>query len=295
MRQTLHIIPSADLGLYIAALRRSRRAFLMRILSRFGVTAKDTDDLNESILELLKTGPKSQAEIAANVLPKTSKGMKRYMKLAWGIQLFRSALVEGLICYGPLDGNQSTFVRSDQWLPRYREFTDQRAKEELIRRYLSAYGPATPQDFSRWSGISEKETADTWRSLHNELTEVWVREKSTWLLRKDLESLSRRELLRPVLRLLPSFDSYLLAHDEKTDVIDNRFYKRVYRNQGWISPVVLLDGRIVGTWSVHHRQKRASVEIVPFQTYSRRIREAIEKECVDLGRFMETTFEIIFR
>ena len=44
------------------------------------------------------------------------------------------------------------------------------------------------------------------------------------------------------------FDTFLLAHATKHHLVEPRFYKRVYRNQGWLSPVVIVAGRIVAVW-----------------------------------------------
>jgi hypothetical protein len=56
-------------------------------------------------------------------------------------------------------------------------------------------------------------------------------------------------------RLLPAFDAFLLAHATKDHIVDPRFYKRVYRNQGWISPVVLVGGRIAAVWSIQRHTR----------------------------------------
>ena len=55
--------------------------------------------------------------------------------------------------------------------------------------------------------------------------------------------------------LLPYFDVYLLAHGFKEHFLKPQFYKRVYRNQGSISPVVLINGEIAGVWSTSCREK----------------------------------------
>ena len=46
-------------------------------------------------------------------------------------------------------------------------------------------------------------------------------------------------------------DPYLLAHRDKDHLLSAEHYKRVYRNQGWISPVVLIDGSARTDHTVH--------------------------------------------
>ena len=90
------------------------------------------------------------------------------------------------------------------------------------------------------------------------------------------------------------FDPYLLGHAEKDHLVDGPYYKRVYRNQGWISPVVLWNGKAIGTWSSARRGKRLSLQIEPFEKFSRMMRARIEEEAAGWGSFLETPWEIQF-
>lgn len=292
MRQTLHIIAADDFALFISALKESRLDALMRYMSRFGVRVKDVENLNQSIVELLRSGPISQADLTKKLLPRTSHNIRNYMKVAWGIQLFRAALVEGLICYGPRQGNDTAYIASNRWIPKQKPVPENEAKQELIRRYLSAYGPATPQDFSRWSGIPINQAQKPWQGLNDELAEVSVGSRKLFLLRKDIPQLSAAEIQTPLVRLLPNFDPFLLGHVEKDYLIDKRHYKRVYRNQGWISPVVLLDGKIIGVWALKARRERTFVEIAPFQAFSKTVRLGIDKELGSLAGFLATSIQL---
>src|SRR6202023_3550935 len=56
MRLTLHLLPSADLPIYISALKRSHLAALQRVMARFGMTATDADALNGLVVEALRSG-----------------------------------------------------------------------------------------------------------------------------------------------------------------------------------------------------------------------------------------------
>ncbi len=88
------------------------------------------------------------------------------------------------------------------------------------------------------------------------------------MLRSDLAELSAaRPTSSPT--LLPSFDTFLLAHAVKDHLVEPRFYKRVYRNQGWLSPVVIVNGRIVAVWFLEEHAKSFVVDVQPFVTARR--------------------------
>ena len=166
----------------------------------------------------------------------------------------------------------------------------------LFRKYLRAYGPATLHDFAHWSGISMQEV----RGLR---PAMWIRSIVEVLRRQAaIAPAARRcseswrkagELSGKVCtRLLPIFDSYLLAHREKDHLLSMQHYKRVYRNQGWISPVVLVDGEIAGVWSYKPKGKKLAVEVEPFGKLSKVTRAGIEREADSLAVFFERELEL---
>jgi hypothetical protein len=294
MRQTLHLIPGADFSIYISALKRSRCTALMRVMSRFGITRKDVEGLNEAVVGALGGGPLTQGELIERVAPVVGKNMRAWMERVWGVTVFRPALVDGLICYGPDRGREVTFVRVDQWMAGQKAVPEGEAKQVLFRRYLGTYGPATLQDFSRWAGIPMAEARPVRESLEDELVEVPLGDKSGVLLRKDRDALANSRLGEEHLRLLPGFDPYLLGHAEKDHLVESSHYKRVYRNQGWISPVVLHNGRVIGVWSSTRRGKRPSLAVELFGKSSKKIRGEIENEAASLGAFLRTQWDISF-
>ena len=66
-------------------------------------------------------------------------------------------------------------------------------------------------------------------------------------------------------RLLAAFDPYVVGSVRTdTDVLAEQHRPRVHRPQGWISPVLLVDGRIAGVWRHERAKGRIRVQIEPF-------------------------------
>jgi len=151
MRQTLHLLTAADFPVYIAALRRSRVAAIWRLMLKFDITLAEVDSLHQATLDALAGGPLTQQELKQRVAPSLGKHMRAWMDRVWSI--FRLAVVEGLICYGPRSGSQGAFVRTDHWLPRQRKISEQDAQHAMLGGFLRAYGPATLRDFAKWTGF----------------------------------------------------------------------------------------------------------------------------------------------
>jgi Winged helix DNA-binding domain len=90
-----------------------------------------------------------------------------------------------------------------------------------------------------------------------------------------------------VVRLLPAFDHYVVAAPrDGDDVVAPEARPRVYRPQGWLSPVVLVDGRMAGVWSHERKGDRVVVEVEPFGRLSRADRAGAEAEAAALAAFL---------
>ena len=252
MRQTLHLIPTDEFPTYIAALNPCRVAQALSVMARCGISPEEGHAITPMIMEALSAGPLRRPDIAAAVRPKVSKRVRFWMENSWS--MIRIPVAEGNICYGRGEGNEIVFIRTDQWLPKAlrKSIPVQEAQCELLRKYLRAYGPATITDFAHWAGLSMAEVKKLPALLETELAEIPDAKKGTMLLREDVAVLEESSREEKSVRLLPLFDPYLLAHREKDHLLSTQHYKRVYRNQGWISPVVLVDGVIAAVDFAEH-------------------------------------------
>jgi uncharacterized protein YcaQ len=294
MRQTLHLIPTDEFSLYIAALRPSRFAQAMRVMDRCGITRDESEALIPLIMKTLSAGPLSRPAIAAALRPKASKRVRFWMENSWS--LVRLPVAEGLVCYGRGEGNAIVFIRTDHWLPKLKLklMSATEAQSALLRKYLRAYGPASLHDFAHWAGLPMQEVKPLRALLGSELVEIPGDKQNCLLLREDLEVLKSSANATASIRLLPHFDSYLLAHREKDHLLSAKHYKRVYRNQGWISPVVLIDGAIAGVWSHKLQGKRLLVEIEPFGKLSKTESAGAEREAGHLAKYFESDLDLRF-
>jgi len=277
MRQTLHLVPADEFPLYIAAHKNARAKAVLSIMARCKITREEADALSALILEELKAGPAPRAAITAAVRPKVSKRLRVWMDKVWSI--VRLPVIEGHVCYGPGEGNQATFIRTEHWLPAQPKVDEVQAQKELFRKYLRAYGPATLKDFAHWSLISMAEVKALRPLVDAEVADY----DGVLVLREDVKALQSDSFSQSSVHLLPYFDVYLLAHRFKEHFLKAQFYKRVYRNQGWISPVVLIDGQIAGVWSYKLSRKALEIEIELFARVDSRIRKQIKDRAAELA------------
>jgi uncharacterized protein YcaQ len=295
MRQTLHLVPTDEFPLYIAALKSCRVNDALRVMARFGISREEGEALTPVIMDVLSAGPLTRSGVADGIRPKASERVRAWMEMCFSH--VRIPVAEGLVCYGRGENNDVTFARVDQWLPRPKRKTisPTEAQCALLRKYLRAYGPATLSDFAHWSGIPMREVKALRPLPGSDVSETSESGKTRLLLRDDEAVLRQTSKAKIPIRLLPNFDVYLLAHREKAHLLGAQHYKRVYRNQGWISPVVLINGEIAGVWSHRLQNQRLHVSVEPFGKFSKVVRAEIKREAEDLAEYFgsELSFQII--
>lgn len=302
MRGTTYLVPSEAVSVFVrGCTRRANRS--LEWMVRAGLSLRTIDRIADAVRQVLDR-PRTRKEIAGQVGEILGARKRSVTPGGWGSKsaedgleidgakfsaggILHVASIRGIVCAGPERGNEATYVRSDAWLPHGTDIPVEAAESELLRRYLHACGPATVADFAWWTYMKAADAQEVWGRLAGELAEVDVDGRAGWVLRSDVRALERASLDGLVVNLLPYFDSYLLGHKDKGHLVDSAQYKRVYRPAGWLSPVVLVDGRIAGVWSHRRAGKALEVRVEPFRTLPKPIRDAVREEADDLGRFLE--------
>lgn len=280
MRGTLHLIPSIDLPLYTAAMRMRRPWPNNAWLKWVQLTEPELISLIETIGDALEQ-PLTREELIAKVGRTSSEHVRTVMKSGWST-LLKPVARAGRLCFGPSRGQSVTFVRPDVWLESWQDLDPDEALVEVARRYLRAYGPATKDDFSRWSGAWSGLGKAAWTGLADELVPVAIEGRRADALAADLKQL-RAPTHGSTVRLLPSFDPYLMGYNNRDHLFEPAYRARVSRTAGWISAVVLVDGRVAGTWSHTVARQALRIEVDPFDRLPAQVRSEIRARAGELA------------
>jgi uncharacterized protein YcaQ len=250
MRGTLHLLPADELPLWHAALGTSPRYLREAAWQKyFGITLEELDRLTEAIAAALNGRVMTREELMREVSRITGSvafGTK-LAQSSWGT-ILKPAAFRGRLCFGPSLGQRVRFTSPDTWLARAPKPVDaQTATATVARRYLAAYGPATYHDLARWWNGGGVSTARHWiASLGEEVSPVELDGANAWMLTADVREARELRPNRSV-RLLPGFDQYVVgASYHAKHLLPGDLRHRVYRPQGWISPVLLVNGRMEG-------------------------------------------------
>ncbi len=294
MRGTLHLLPAAELGVWVAALsalppRHENRAWLRH----HGLTGARAAAMVDAIGPALEDGPLTRDELATAVSRRVgSADLADKLRGGFG-DLLKPAALRGELCFAPGDGRRVRFARPDRWLGGWERVDPDAGRREVARRYLAAYGPAPREQFARWLGTPSLPLAERLLTAPgDEVCAVDVEGTRAWTLAAHVDALAAAKPAG-VVALLPAFDVYVVAATRDREAILAAAHKaRVYRPQAWLSPVLLVDGAMAGIWSHERKAGRLLVTVEPFARLPRAVRAGAEREALRLGEHLglEATF-----
>jgi hypothetical protein len=179
----------------------------------------------------------------------------------------------------PSDGRWSTATGPKTYLYQPERAADTGAAvATLIRRHLSAFGPAAADDVATWLGL--KVTAA--RAAIERFDDLAIYTDDAGRILYDLPDgeLAAADAATPP-RLLPRFDSILLAHNAKhrRRIISREYWERVYNGRNLqILPTFLIGGYVAGIWSMEAKKKLATLTLEPFHNLGKADAKALVAE-----------------
>ena len=294
MRGTLHLLAASEFPIFVAARSANTVRRPPSYFRYHGVTPAELDAIIEGIPKTLSDVPMTREQLAEAIARRARKpNLREVLRSGWGALLKPSA-ARGDLCFGPSQAQNVTFVRPAAWIGDWRSVEPQEAQKEIARRYLTAYGPARPEDFARWWGFDAGQAKKLFRSLEDEIEAVDVEGWKAWAPVSTLMELKAQKAARSV-RLLPQFDAYVVGVSRDCEPILPKTHKsRVYRPQGWISGVVLVDGRMEGVWEYELQRSRLAVKVEMFAAPAVRVNRGIQAEARRLGEFLGAEVEVAY-
>lgn len=270
MRATIHIVSAADYAPLVEGIRTIRREWWARV-TRGEADSLDMKGAARLLRRALADGPRPQRELVGLL---EAEGHPR---LAWsgaGMWLDMVRVPPS----GTWDQRRADlYGLADGWVPK-RDVTEAEGREQLLRRYLGAFGPAPLADAANWAGLP----VSALRPAAGRLRLRRFRDEAGC----ELLDLPRAPLPDPdtpaPVRFIPTWDAILLAHARRTQVLPEALRPRVFDTKTPHSvPTFLVDGAVAGTW----RCEKGRIRLAPFGRLSRRVRQELEEEADRLAAF----------
>jgi hypothetical protein len=252
------------------------------------ISAQDRKRITDAISDALDGRCLTRERLAEEVARRlrTSPLIRKHMLSAWG-NLLHPAAEQGYLCFGPSEGTKVTFVRPDQWIGKWNEPTGTDAWKMLLRRFIGTYGPASYHDIGHWWGLRPDRAKTVMDYIADDLEEVDFEGQRKWVRKKDIESIRSAEKIHSV-KLLPSWDAYVMFYHPRELFVSQDHRAKVFRKLEGNAPVLLIDGVAGGVWEQRHKGSITEMRVHPFRNLNSSQKQAITDEATKMGYFMET-------
>jgi hypothetical protein len=242
MRGTLHFVTAADLR-WMLELTRPRQRQLSDNYIRLQRFELDGPTLAKcyGVLDKALAGGNQLTRLELSAALERAGVATGGMRLMFILQ---RAQAEGLICQAARRGKQFTFALLDEWLPPGRTLAYDEAMAEFTLRYFASHGPATLQDFAWWAGLSLADARAGLDLVKAQLDQETVGDQTCWLA----QSVPEIPAGAPGACLLPGYDEFLVSYTDRHAALDAQHVKLWNRATVLLSPTIVIDGRVTGTW-----------------------------------------------
>ena len=273
MRNTIHLVTKRDaLGMKPMFMRLGERGFLRGSPWGRGMREGDLTSIVDVGREIMAEKPRTIAELARQLGQRYPE--KDGQSLAYGVR-YMVPLV-----FTPPKGlwgrnGPVTLTTFEAWLdrPPGPSFTD----DQLVVRYLGAFGPASPADMRAWSGLAMRPVFERLRPR----LRTFRGESGVELF--DLPRAPRPNRARDVpVRLIPDFDNILLAHADRARIMPGKRLG-MFSSNGVMQGAMLLDGFVRGMWA----PRGSTLEVTPFEkAMTKREKSSVAGEATHLMEFL---------
>jgi len=294
-RGTLHHLTPDDLADFVVAAATRERWHEDVWLRYVEMTEDQVERMIRGVGDTLTDEPMTRAVLADAIaahLQDTALGRK--LRTGWGTFLGPAAQ-RGELAFGPPQGQNVTFVHPSRWLGRPIALAERPDAGEpldalgrIVSRFLVTFPGSSRDMIGRWWGAARAGiVTDALARLPVEKAEIDVDGTRAWVRTEDVETVRAAEPFRGV-RLLPAFDPFINELPRRTEsVLPVAHHDDVYRTAGWVTPLVVVDGRIGGTWNLGVSAKRGVVEVVRWSSWRRPAAAELAAEVDRVAAFLD--------
>jgi len=306
MRGTLFLV-SREMFPVVAIATRASEDKILRALLRWHISNHEFQTVSKAILSTLNQHSKTIVEIKRDVPRKFSRTIAR--KMGWRVMKRTNVdeVLNLLILQGKIQSQAEPLVWDDvkwdgyglRFFSAIRKITysptptgtddilDNSARTKLVESYIRRYGPVAIDDIAWWIDLPRKIVANIVNSISDELSKVRIKGlRPEFLLHKDeLSSLQELNQEHSSVHFLPYEDPYAKGFKLRQRLIAHSFERIAYPTGGAL-PTVLVDGRIIGTWSITTADHVLRLLVRRFDPLERTTLEKFREEGQRLGRFL---------
>jgi hypothetical protein len=206
------------------------------------------------------------------------------------------AELNALICSGPRRGKQFTYSLLEETVPKWRKFSREEALAKLALKYFTSHGPAQIKDFAWWSGLPIKEANEAINSIQTKLARTNLNAKTYWFSpdpgEKGQDSPTSLNSDNRAF-LLSIYDEYTIAYKDRGDISEKRDIERMISMGNALTAVIILDGKVAGTWKRILKKNTIEIKLNPFKKLDEGKLELLKNAAEYYGKFLNKDISIL--
>lgn len=284
MRGTLHLLATEDVRWMCRLLNDPTNAGLRARWAGLDITDAVLGAARDVVTEALTGGRRLSRPAAMDLL--RAHGIPPDGQR--GVHILSSFCRDGLLCQGPPDDTQPTFVLLDEWVPWSLDPGREEAMATLAERYVLSHGPVTEKDFAGWIAkplgfVREAIGLAGARIVSERIDGV------RYLVHVDAPPPAPRRALQ----LLPGFDEYLLGYKDRSAMLTADEERRIVPGgNGVFLSTIVAGGHVVGTWTRRITATRVQITLAPFHDLTPAHSRDVSRAAADYGAFLGLPAEV---
>ena len=280
MRPTWHFVTPADIR-WLLALTAPRvhavNAFMYRKLELDSAIFKRS---NAALAKALRSGNHLTRDELRGVLQKAGIATDDGLRLAY---IMMVAELDGLVCSGARRGKQFTYALVEERAPHAKTLGREEALAELARRYFMSRGPATVQDFAKWSGLTIADARRGLEAVSARLRQEVVDGHAYWF---STSTPSAKDV-SPMAYLLSIYDEYISGYKDRRAIGEADVGAKLSALGNALSYIIVVEGKIVGTWKRTLRRDAVVIETNLFTRLTTAENRAVAVAAQRYGDFLQ--------
>jgi Winged helix DNA-binding domain len=270
LRPTWHFITPADIRWVLSLTAPRVQAANAYMYRKLGLDDAAFRRSNDTLLRALQGGQHLTREELRDVLH--AAGVPADGEFRMGYLMMRAEL-DGILCSGPRRGKQFTYALLDERVPPSAAFDREEALASLAHRFFSSRGPATVQDFAKWSGMTATDAKKGLEAVTERLNSESADGKTYWFAASTKPRAKQRV---PTAHLLSIYDEYVSGYKDRSAIVSARNGARLMAMGNALTSIVVVNGQITGTWKRRVEKGTADIRIELFDRLTKAEHQALK-------------------
>ncbi|KUJ61144.1 hypothetical protein AR687_14525 [Flavobacteriaceae bacterium CRH] len=253
LRPTWHFVSSEDIYWMLDVSGPQVQKMTISSARQYGYDIKKLEQTNSKIEKLLAGNNHLTREEIMRELDIKKSSSQDFL----GAAIMMHAELGGLVCNGKMKGKQITYALLEERVKRPKnKLTKEEGLAKLAKRYFESHSPATLLDFSWWSGFSPTICALTINAIKLQLSFTEIENKTYYYVNQTFIDNN----LNKHIHFLPAFDEILISYKTREASILLEHQSKAFTNNGIFKPIILEDGKVIGTWKRTIKKDHAKIE-----------------------------------